>query len=157
METRAPTGWRRDSAGCHWPISRPSQSAGPAPSPVTVPASHFTLLGCLRPIARSCRSCHRPVRSPLAPVTWSCSHLGHRSHQPALGDVASFALSSPGLPIIIAQLGQKMTQVNYDVKETFQVKVYYQTMKTARKKGKKVEPKKTTQGQSKPTPELVQV
>jgi hypothetical protein len=41
----------------------------------------------------------------------------------------------------MAQLGQKSDsskgQVNYNVKETFRVKVYYQIMKTARKKGQK--------------------
>jgi hypothetical protein len=63
-------GW--GSAASNWPIISLFQSAqhGPAPSPVTVPASHFS---CNLVVTWSCRGCHRPVRTPQ--VSFGPRHL----------------------------------------------------------------------------------
>lgn len=104
------------SAACHWPIRRASQSAQHGPSPV---ASR----GSCQSFSRCSASPELPSASPSA--FWP-RHLGNRSHPTTLG-----------LPIIMFQLKD---HPEYNIKETFQVKVYCQTMKTARKEKKKLKP-----------------
>jgi hypothetical protein len=106
-------GW--GSAASNWPIISLFQSAqhGPAPSPVTVPASHFS---CNLVVTWSCRGCHRPVRTPQVSL-WPpsprqpCSHLGNRGSMSGNPPPVHFTVSpyhpiTPGLPIISSQLLQ---------------------------------------------------